>query len=70
MDMPLIIHTILEGKWIFNSGASYYITKIRAFLKNFSSRQTKSILRNKILYLKRKQKKRNFPSQVGNAKYF
>jgi hypothetical protein len=61
MDMPSIIHTILEGKWILNSGASYHITKIGAFLKDCSLRQTKSIQGNKDALSEEKTKKGEFP---------
>jgi hypothetical protein len=61
MDMLLIIHTILEGKWIFNSEASHHVTKIRAFLKDCSLRQTKSIQGNKDALSEEKMKKGEFP---------
>jgi hypothetical protein len=68
--MLSIIHTILEGKWILNSGASYHIIKIRAFLKDFPLKQTKSKKRNKNALSKEKTKKGDFPSQDRNAEYF
>jgi hypothetical protein len=67
--MPSIIYIILEGKWIFNSGASYHIMKIKAFLKDCSLRQTK-YKETKMPYPRRRLRKGNFPSQVGNAEYF